>query len=507
MVNQIQPDSSYFTTPELTHRIELISHLIEHSNHLVVVKGEHKSGKTFLFDKISQQDNKNLIIRKITANTNISSNDIFKAIIEDKNQDELQDTLYDQATLNHWLEFYRNKQQIPVLLIDNVDLFNDELINILFDLLINANLTAALHICLFCEPIFLNQLENSSINYDDTQSLHIIEIPKLSEKQTEHYIHHKYSKSGVINLNFFNDKIIKKIHQVSHGMPGRINDLCEQYLKDFEKRAVLKEEKLTLFNIKIFPLRKKLILIIGSFIFISFIGVALLFFYIDHDEEIKETQTIKLKLPDLNKKNDDQIEIVNIKPPSIPKFAHKEESVSINDPLALVVPEMVSDFKNNEVETVRNIERQIGTKKIDFIEEVTAKKTKNIIIESESVTETGKSREAIIEPTTVEGVKHSTLIVHDLDWLVKQDPNKYVLQLIGAYEKKTINLFLKLFKNNDDQIIPFNTLNKGKKWHVLFYGLYENRDAAIAAIEKLPTEAKLVSPWPRTIGSIKNRLK
>ena len=130
MVNQIQPDSSYFTTPELTHRIELISHLIEHSNHLVVVKGEHKSGKTFLFDKISQQDNKNLIIRKITANTNISSNDIFKAIIEDKNQDELQDTLYDQATLNHWLEFYRNKQQIPVLLIDNVDLFNGELINI-----------------------------------------------------------------------------------------------------------------------------------------------------------------------------------------------------------------------------------------------------------------------------------------------------------------------------------------------------------------------------------------
>ena len=60
-----------------------------------------------------------------------------------------------------------------------------------------------------------------------------------------------------------------------------------------------------------------------------------------------------------------------------------------------------------------------------------------------------------------------------------------------------------LFKNNDDQIIPFNTLNNGKKWHVLFYGLYENRDAAIAAIEKLPTEAKLVSPWPRTIGSIK----
>lgn len=169
---------------------------------------------------------------------------------------------------------------------------------------------------------------------------------------------------------------------------------------------------------------------------ISFIGVVSLFFYIDHDEEIKETQTIKLNLPDLNKNKGDQTEIVNIKSLSIPKSAHKEESVSINDPLPLVVPEMVSDLKNNEVETVHNIEREIVTKKIELIEVVPAKKTKNIIIESEAVTETGKSRESITEPTTVEGVKHSTLIIHDLDWLVKQDPNKYVLQLIGAYEKK-----------------------------------------------------------------------
>ena len=83
---------------------------------------------------------------------------------------------------------------------------------------------------------------------------------------------------------------------------------------------------------------------------ISFIGVVSLFFYIDHDEEIKETQTIKLNLPDLNKNKGDQTEIVNIKSLSIPKSAHKEESVSINDPLPLVVPEMVSDLKNNEVE-------------------------------------------------------------------------------------------------------------------------------------------------------------
>ena len=82
-----------------------------------------------------------------------------------------------------------------------------------------------------------------------------------------------------------------------------------------------------------------------------------------------------------------------------------------------------------------------------------------------------------------------------------------MLQLIGAYEEETINLYLKSFKNGDDKIIPFNASNKGKEWHVLVYGLYDSREDAVTAIEKLPTKAKLMAPWPRTVGSIKDLLK
>ena len=68
---------SYFITPELTHRSELILHLLEYSNKLVVVKGELDSGKTSFFKELSRQDETNLIIRNLTVSALTNVNDIL----------------------------------------------------------------------------------------------------------------------------------------------------------------------------------------------------------------------------------------------------------------------------------------------------------------------------------------------------------------------------------------------------------------------------------------------
>ncbi len=507
MTNQNQQTNLNFITPELTHRVELILHLLEYSNHLIIVKGEHESGKTTLYDELSRQEETNLIIRKLSANTHISSNDIFKAIIESDSNDELQDSSYDQATLNQWLERCQNKQKIPVLLIDNVELFSDELINNLFEILVNSNSTAVLHLCLFCDPSFLNQLEEPGINNDDARSLHIIEMPGLSEKQTEQYIHYKYPEGDANNLNLFDDKTIKQIHRISHGMPGRINALCEQYLDDPAKKVVVNEKKPSSFNIKTFLLQNKLILITGILLLILSIGVATLLH--NTDKEIKETQTIKLNLPNVNKESNDQTEIVNIKVPTIPEPVAETEPVTIDDLSPPVIPEMIDDLKNDNEVTVYNAEGHIVAKESDLSKVIPANESEQVTIEREVVAQVEQTVEAIIEPEPEPEpvAKPEAPVVHDIKWLIKQDANKYVLQLIGAYEKETINIYLKSFKNGDDKIIQFNASNKGKEWHVLVYGLFDNRDDAVAAIEKLPAKAKLMAPWPRTVGSIKDLLK
>jgi DamX protein len=516
MTEQNQPNSFNFITPELTHRVELILHLLEYSNHLVIVKGEHESGKSTLCEELFRQEETNLIIRKLTTDTHTTLNDIFRVIIDGDKKDELQESDYSQAALNQWLERSQNKQQIPVLLIDNVDLFNDDLINSLFEILINSNSVAVLHFCLFCDSSFLDRLEEPGISHDDARSLHIIEMPSLSEKQTEQYIHSKYPEGNAEKLNLFDEKTIKQIHRISHGMPGRINALCEQYLDDPAKKSEPIEAK-PLHNIKTLLLKNKLILIIVvSLLFLS-VGMTTLLHHTP-DEQV-ETQTIKLNLPDKDKDKDkdkvevEQTEIVSLKTPPAAEPILQTEPVTIEDLSPSVIPELVNDLKNKSEVTVYNAEGQVVAKESDLQLASVIDKNEEVTLNVDTTIPPEKITEIVVEPQPkpkpkpTKAEKPSAPFVKDINWLIKQDSKKYVLQLIGAYEKETIDIYLKSFKNGDNKIIAFIASNKGKEWHVLVYGLFNNRDDAVAAIEKLPTKAKLMAPWPRTVESIKELLK
>ena len=508
MAEQNQQKS--FITPELTHRSELIVHLLEYSNKLVVVKGEQDSGKTSFYDNLLSQEESSLIIRGLSLSISTTVNDVYKSIIEGSNHDELQATEYTQEELNQWLTRCQNKQHIPALLIDNADLFDDELIRQFFDILKNANDVSVLHACLFCEPSFLEQLEASGFSQDDSDTLHIIEMPSLSEKQTEQYIRNNYPSDNTSDLNLFDEKTIKQIHRISHGFPGRINALCEQYLDDPAKETeVVKEKKslkLKALNIKPFLLKNKLIVSVVTLLMILSIGVATL---LHQSEKLTVKQTIKLDLPKIVENETNQDDVVEIE---VAKEL-EPEPVTIDELSPPVIPEIAKDLMDTSGVIVYNPQGRVVAKESDlppvFKEEVVEEDVfKEGMPLSEVIAKKEEFVETLPEPEPVKAAEpKSEPKVKDINWLRKQDSKKYVLQLIGAYEQETIDVYLKSFVDNKNKIIPFTASNRGKEWHVLVYGLYDNRDAAVAAIETLPTKAKLMAPWPRTVQSIKDLLQ
>ncbi len=515
----------FFITPELTHRRELILHLLEYSNKLVVVKGEHDSGKSTFFNELSHQSESNLIIRPLTVSAVTNINDIYRSIIEGDRQDELQESEYNLDKLNQWLTRCQNKQQTPALLIDNVDLLNDDLIKQLFILFKNANKTSVLHICIFCEASFLERLEESGVNQDDSDILHIIEMPNLSEKQTEQYIRNNYPIENGTELNLFDEKTIKQIHRISHGLPGRINALCEQYLDDPAKKPeTINDKQKTSFSIKSIILKNKLVLTVVALLMLLSIGVATL---LQQTEKAEVKQTIKLQLPKLSEVEKQQDETVKMEVSE----ELEPEPVTIEELSPPVIPELVKDLQDKAGVSVYNdqgrlvahednlqtIAEKIVEKELEkepVIEEVLPH-GEIPIVKTDTVVEVISESEAPEPEPKVEPVKapepkpvaKSEPAVKNIDWLIKQDPEKYVLQLIGAYGQETIDEYLSAFKDTDHKIISFTASNKGKEWHVLVYGLFENRDQAVAAIETLPTRAKLMAPWPRTVQSIKDLLK
>ncbi|MGH8514283.1 MAG: AAA family ATPase, partial [Gammaproteobacteria bacterium] len=63
----------YFTTPALTQRLELIRHLIEHSDRLLLVIGERQSGKTTFADQVLARAPDTWLVTRFHANPMLDS--------------------------------------------------------------------------------------------------------------------------------------------------------------------------------------------------------------------------------------------------------------------------------------------------------------------------------------------------------------------------------------------------------------------------------------------------
>ncbi|MDE2088434.1 MAG: SPOR domain-containing protein [Gammaproteobacteria bacterium] len=92
------------------------------------------------------------------------------------------------------------------------------------------------------------------------------------------------------------------------------------------------------------------------------------------------------------------------------------------------------------------------------------------------------------------------------DWLLKQNPHSYAVQLMGASHEQGILSFIKTHKLGG-RAAYFRTRYRGRAWYVLLYGIYPNRPAAQAALKRLPPALRKTSPWVRNLASVRTAIE
>ena len=303
----------------------------------------------------------------------------------------------------------------------------------------------------------------------------------LNENEVKLYIQEKYISNTLPNENIFTDKIVKKIYRLSNGITDRVDILCLQYLDDPVKKVTKTESHLILNNILLLTKYRLFYLLLLLSIFVLLYIYIMLPFKLE-DENIK--QTLKIKLPEKieNEAKLDESLLIAMKevmePPSDAELS------------ATVISDLNHDDNHTAIDSTQNSNEEALMQLND--------ENKNEDIE------TTNSPLPIIE--SKEKIEITNNFKKDINWLVNQEPEKYVLQLISAIEEKTIKNYLEFF-DNDDQIIGFSAPVYGKKRYILVYGLYDDSDLARAEIEKLPQKARKIKPWVRTVKSIKELLK
>ena len=303
----------------------------------------------------------------------------------------------------------------------------------------------------------------------------------LNENEVKLYIQEKYISNTLSNENIFTDKIVKKIYRLSNGITDRIDILCLQYLDDPVKKATKTKSHLILNNILLLTKYRLFYLLLLLSIFVLLYIYIMLPFKLE-DENIK--QTLKIKLPEKienGAKLDESLLIAMkevMEPPSDTELS------------ATVISDLNHDDNHTAIDSTQNSNEEALMQLND------ENKNEDIEITNSPLPIT-ESKEKI---------EITNNFKKDINWLVNQEPEKYVLQLISAIEEETIKNYLEFF-DNDDQIIGFSAPVYGKKRYILVYGLYDDSDLARAEIEKLPQKARKIKPWVRTVKSIKELLK
>ncbi len=303
----------------------------------------------------------------------------------------------------------------------------------------------------------------------------------LNENEVKLYIQEKYISNTLSNENIFTDKIVKKIYRLSNGITDRVDILCLQYLDDPVKKVTKTESHLILNNILLLTKYRLFYLLLLLSIFVLLYIYIMLPFKLE-DENIK--QTLKIKLPEKieNEAKLDESLLITMK--------EIMESPSDAELSATVISDLNHDDNHTAIDSTQNSNEEALMQLND--------ENKNEDIE------TTNSPLPITE--SKEKIEITNNFKKDINWLVNQEPEKYVLQLISAIKEETIKNYLEFF-DNDDQIIRFSAPVYGKKRYILVYGLYDDSDLARAEIEKLPQKARKIKPWVRTVKSIKELLK
>jgi len=466
------PSGGYFLTPELNQRLNLIHHLIQNSEQLLLVLAEAGCGKTaFLtqLKKIAAQHCEHWWLYTPISTPALSPEVLVSNLLAAFNvRHEGKPIQVLQESLRNHIAATRYNGQLPVMLVDDAHKLPLATLKLIIELAMQGEALTRLRVVLFCELQITSILATPEFEIVQNSLIHTVDIPPLSKNQVRDYIQFRLQGSQYSRIHPFNSEIIKKIYVESEGIPAEVNLYAQQVLhKTAEPRH---------FYGRAFTATK---LLWGLTLILILIGIAVVLYW---------------RYPYLIEQNTQLLPLPVERP--LPSEAAQLPAVSTNEPVVeLPEPPQAATVDSIEIQPPAAL-----TPAAEETETQIAEETETQIAE-----DTTSSDDIIIRDPELQHLLAESEI-QGSEWLQHQDPENYTLQVLGAHDEFTLKQFLNQHQELTDMAL-FKTRYHQKDWYVLVYGIYPTREAALAARAQLPaTLLRATQPWARTLASIQKLL-
>lgn len=464
--------SVYFASEEGNQQLALLEHLSRYSNLLSVVQGPQGSGKSRFLMEFSRHQDETTIVSHVKSTMLMTAGQLLQAIYAGFAGHFSQPP--NEATFGPLLKFSHEldeQGQATLVLIDNAQELNTDAVSMLLDMMSLATDSQTVpHVVLFSEYSLARNLDAyQSSRYE--QLSHALTLAPYSLEQTRAYLLHRVRAiGGEINLPF-TDKQVAKIHQESGGYPGRINTAAQAMMGQGSKpiKQGLKR------NLAMgFPLVHMVLL---SIVMLGILMVALFSGQSDKSPVATDQSVTVIPLSPRQGQSSEE---------TIARIDAMQKQIGQSEPL--VLPPI-----------------QSGT----VLPPISTSATTSPTPESKTIaTAPIRSEAPLLEsaPVTTPTVKEAPAVVQQdafdkSQWWLSQNPSRYTLQLLGTYNKATVQGFIR-DQGSVDALGYFKSIHQGKDWYVVVYGSYQNRSEAIAASESLPKDLRDLNPWARSARGI-----
>lgn len=473
--------------------------LLQDAIEICIIKGEQGIGKSSLAHHLHSGEKKYHSFAIINEKRNHLAQ-LFKAIISDASftSDDVQ-VLAKQAAIEIF-HLLRNHQQ-PVLIIDNAHTLREKTFQafLRFMLAIKQQGVGVLKLVLVAEKSVEKLIEKAPEDSIHVENIYTALMRPLNPVETAAYLKHRFAQAGCHDMPL-NDKALQAVVQYASGIPALVTSKAAQILNATNATPLLQNKRIQL----------------GGYIAAALIFIGLGYFYMQQQNMTHTPALTTAPTDDANNSNAftisetaDNNNADNILPAqsnqtdtatpltSLPSLPLPEEIV-VSNTLAIsadgLLKQQATQVEENALQVNNNASNLSENTNVTATTVNSISNSVSAEVITPELTSTDNSRD----------IDNNILYSHR--WLLEQDPNAIVLQLLGT---ANYNQFLNFSETiiTTCQLAYFRTSRNQANWHVLLCGPYASSQAALADIENLPLTIQNNKPWPRRIGTIQTRIR
>lgn len=463
----------YYSEPTRKQRLDILLHLAQYTNELLVVTGEKGMGKTMFLQQIINQASEHWKICHIEGHPMMTQEQFLQRVyrgfdIAHASNNKTSMLLNLKKRLDSML-----KQALPILLvIDDAHVFSPAIISLILEIAAIKNSTSntSVRVFLFSEPQIKITLAEPELDGKHRLIIRKIDLPPLNETHTGYYLHHRLSQAGMEAEQFLTKPTVAKIYKQSLGIPQKINEAADKLL--FETTPIIRRTS----NIATQNKRSSG----GKYVLATMaVGIVVAIYafhrYFDNDRPQPTTtvagttggETVKpLKLPLLPGKK---------KTVTVPAIAPADNTGSAkfaepSDPMQALKDDLAASEQG-----INNPQS------------------------NSAVSAQGTAREPELSLPQAKRPR-------DAKWILGQDATTYTLQLVSGHQQSTIENFIKKYQLDPHKLSYFYSQRNGQGWHNLTYGVFPDRQTASNAVKQLPAAVAREKPWIRQMRTIQSEI-